>query len=126
MILEELDRWIVQPRHVTVTAVSTIAGSHVEIHFDTDLHLQIDGSFELARSPRTDAIEEPLVTIDNAVGSRQGSLVLFNRGSIRLVLTDGIMLRASTESGGTISCYRPGDFRWESRDAVVERSRHVE
>lgn len=123
MIVEEPDRWIVYPRHVLVESAEATFAVGLELRFDTNLYLSVEGSPSLMRSPRRDADAQAIESIRDAPGSRQASLVLFNSGSVRLVLSNGMVLQASTEAGGTIRCHRPGDFEWVSRDGTVTRER---
>lgn len=123
MILEQSDRWIVQPRQVVVRAAKLRPGGGVEIDFDTNLHIEISGPVSLVRTPNEGADLESIETIAEVVGAGQGSLVLFDSGSIRVVFSNGMLLRAGVGSGGYIRCHRPGDFDWLSSEGGVERSR---
>lgn len=123
-MIEELpDRWLVRPRHVVVGVADASAGGVLMVHLETDLHLQIFGQWTLARSVAR--VVPPDAGVDPAemVGSQQASFVLFDSGSVRLVLLNGMMLRASTQRTRQIRCYRPGDFSWQSEGGHVERSR---
>lgn len=125
MIQEKFDRWIVQPRHVRIEAVAFPADDMLEVRLETELRLEIVGQWILLRSvAHVDSADLQVDPVE-IVGAQQNSLVLFDSGSIRLVLSNGIALRASAEQARQIRCYRPGDFEWVSQRGHVERNRHV-
>lgn len=122
MIGEESDRWVVRPRQVLVTSAESQEDEALEIHFETDLHLEIVGQWLLARSVKV-AEASRVASVGEVLGSRQASLVLFDSGSIRLVFSNGMVLRSSIGGARRIRCYRPGDFEWDCDQLGVTRSR---
>jgi len=116
-------RWIVHARQAVLTGIEVLGGPTLRLVFDTGLLVQIIGEWRAsAGSPRTG----PDVDLSSGIerlGAGILSLVLFESGAVRLVLSDGIVISARAANGTEIKSALPGEYEWSASETGVSRLR---
>jgi len=115
------DRWIIRARDATVTGFQADVGRRLLLEFDTGLTLQVTGEWRATMgSPRTGSNVD-LGSGRSLLGTKVLSLVLFDSGAVRLVLSNGLTITARPGTAARISSTLPGEYDWTSDAEGVTR-----
>jgi hypothetical protein len=107
----EPDRWVIRARGSTVR-VFEVDPTALRIELDSGLEIQIEGHWRACIGA---ALDSPVADLGDGrqhVGASVLSLVLFDEGSVRLILSDALFLTANGDEGTKVSSELPGVYSW--------------
>lgn len=114
------DRWIIRAaRGASLVDLQCEPERLLRLGFDSGLTLRVDGTWKATQGSPVTGVRIAKIDEVHHLGAGILSLVLFESGAMRLVLSDGLTIVARAADQAHISSGLPNVFEWTATDEGV-------